>query len=158
MALDVGTRRIGVAITDPLGYTAQPLLTIWRRARGEDLRNIVRLIRKHDATHVVVGNPLHLSGEASAWGAKVEEFAAELQRRAEVPVELFDERLTSVAAHEILNEAGVKRQDRAAIVDQVAAVVILRDWMAAQALKRSKETELAALQKWIPSGNDKQQE
>ncbi len=145
MALDVGTLRIGVALTDPLGYTAQPLLTIWRRSRGEDLRNVVRLIRKHEATHVVVGNPLHLSGEESAWGAKVREFAAELHRRAEVPVELFDERLTTVAAHEILNEAGVPRQDRAAIVDQVAAVVILRDWMAAQALKRSKEAGLAGL-------------
>jgi putative Holliday junction resolvase len=145
MALDVGTLRIGVALTDPLGYTAQPLLTIWRRSRGEDLRNVVRLIRKYEATHVVVGNPLHLSGEESAWGAKVREFAAELHRRAEVPVELFDERLTTVAAHEILNEAGVPRQDRAAIVDQVAAVVILRDWMAAQALKRSKEAGLAGL-------------
>ena len=135
MALDVGTLRIGVALTDPLGYTAQPLLTIWRRSRGEDLRNVVRLVRKHDVTHVVVGNPLHLSGEASAWSAKVEEFAAELHRRVQIPVELFDERLTSVAAHEILNEAGIPRQERAPIIDQVAAVIILRDWMSMQASK-----------------------
>jgi putative Holliday junction resolvase len=135
MALDVGTVRIGVALTDPLGYTAQPLLTIWRRSRGEDLRNILRLIRKHEVTHIVVGNPLHLSGDVSPWAAKVQEFAAELHRRAEIPVELFDERLTSVVAHEILNEAGVPRQQRAAIIDQVAAVVILRDWMSAQTTK-----------------------
>jgi putative Holliday junction resolvase len=135
MALDVGTLRIGVALTDPLGYTAQPLLTIWRRSRGEDLRNLVRLIRKHEVTHIVVGNPLHMSGEVSAWAAKVQEFAVELQRRAEIPLELFDERLTSVAAHEILNEAGVPRQDRAPIIDQVAAVVILRAWMQSQATK-----------------------
>jgi len=135
MALDVGTLRIGVALTDPLGYTAQPLLTIWRRSRGEDLRNLVRLIRKHEVTHIVVGNPLHMSGEVSAWAAKVREFAAELQRRAEIPLELFDERLTSVAAHEILNEAGVPRQERAPIIDQVAAVVILRAWMQSQATK-----------------------
>jgi putative Holliday junction resolvase len=132
MALDDGTLRIGVAITDPLGYTAQPLLTIWRRSRGDDLRNIVRLIRKHEVTRLVVGNPLHMSGEISPWAAKVQEFAAELQRRAQIPVELFDERLTSVAAHEILNEAGVPRQDRTPIIDQVAAVVILRDWMSVQ--------------------------
>jgi putative Holliday junction resolvase len=135
MALDVGTLRIGVAVTDPLGYTAQPLLTIWRRSRGEDLRNILRLIRKHEVTHLVVGNPLHLSGDVSAWAAKVQEFATELHRRAEIPVELFDERLTSVAAHEILNEAGVPRQQRAPIIDQVAAVVILSDWMSAQTAK-----------------------
>ena len=135
MALDVGTVRIGVALTDPLGYTAQPLLTLWRRSRGEDLRNLLRLIRKHEVTRVVVGNPLHLSGEVSAWARKVQEFAAELHRRAQIPVELFDERLTSVAAHEILNEAGVPRQQRATIIDQVAAVVILRDWMSAQATK-----------------------
>jgi putative Holliday junction resolvase len=76
-----------------------------------------------------------MSGEVSAWAAKVQEFAVELQRRAEIPLELFDERLTSVAAHEILNEAGVPRQDRAPIIDQVAAVVILRDWMSAQCAK-----------------------
>jgi putative Holliday junction resolvase len=122
-------------VTDPLGYTAQPLLTIWRRSRGEDLRNILRLIRKHEVTHLVVGNPLHLSGDVSAWAAKVQEFATELHRRAEIPVELFDERLTSVAAHEILNEAGVPRQQRAPIIDQVAAVVILSDWMSAQTAK-----------------------
>ena len=135
MALDVGTLRIGVALTDSLGYTAQPLLTIFRRSRGEDLRNVLRLIRKHEVTHVVVGNPLHLSGSVSAWAAKVQEFAAELHRRVSIPVELFDERLTSVAAHEILNEAGVPRQERAGIIDQVAAVVILRDWMSVQARK-----------------------
>jgi putative Holliday junction resolvase len=141
MALDVGTVRIGVALTDPLGYTAQPLLTIWRRSRGEDLRNILRLIRKHEVTHIVVGNPLHLSGDVSPWAAKVQEFAAELQRRAEIPLELFDERLTSVAAHEILNEAGVPRQDRAPIIDQVAAVVILRAWMSAQGRSKAATEE-----------------
>ncbi len=129
MALDVGTLRIGVAVSDPLGYTAQPLLTIHRRSRGEDLRNLLRLIRKHEVTQLVVGKPIHLSGEPSSWSAKVQEFAAELHRRAQIPLELFDERLTSVAAHEILNEAGVPRQQRTPIIDQVAAVIILRDWM-----------------------------
>jgi putative Holliday junction resolvase len=142
MALDVGTLRIGVALTDPLGYTAQPLLTIWRRSRGEDLRNLLRLIRKHEVTHIVVGNPLHLSGEVSAWATKVREFAAELHRRAQIPVELFDERLSTVAAHEILNEAGVPRQDRAPIIDQVAAVVILRDWMSAQSTNKGTTSVL----------------
>jgi putative Holliday junction resolvase len=132
MALDVGKLRIGVALTDPLGYTAQPLLTIWRRSRGEDLRNIARLILKHDVAHVVVGNPLHLSGEVSSWAKKVHEFADALRVKTGLTVELWDERLSSVAAHEILNEAGVRRQDRTAIIDQVAAVVILEGWMQAR--------------------------
>jgi putative holliday junction resolvase len=131
MALDVGKARIGVALTDPLGYTAQPLLTIWRKSRGEDLRSLLRLIRKHEVTHIVVGNPLHMSGELSPWGAKVHEFAEELSTRSNLPVELWDERLSSVAAHEILDEAGHDTGDRKRIIDQVAATVILRGWMEA---------------------------
>ncbi len=133
MALDVGKVRVGVALSDPLGYTAQPLLTLWRKSRGEDMRSLLRLIRKHEVTTIVVGNPLHMSGEVSAWAKKVQEFAAELGRRAGLPVELWDERLSSVAAHEILNEAGYDRQERTRVIDQVAAVVILRGWMEARA-------------------------
>jgi putative Holliday junction resolvase len=129
MALDVGKVRIGVALTDGLGLTAQPLLTIWRKGRGEDLRSISRIVRKHEVSMIVIGNPLHLSGDLSPWAAKVQEFAAELRERVEVPVELWDERLSSVAAHEILDEAGVDRKGRKFVIDQVAAVVILEGWM-----------------------------
>ena len=131
MALDVGTIRIGVALTDALGYTAQPLLTIHRKNRNEDLRSITRLIRKHEIALVVVGNPLHLSGDLSPWAAEVQVFAQALHQRAQVPIELWDERLTSVAAHEILNQHGIARQDRKSIIDQVAAVLILEGWMQA---------------------------
>jgi putative Holliday junction resolvase len=135
MALDVGKVRIGVALSDPLGYTAQPLLTVWRKSRGEDTRSLMRLIKKHQVVKLVVGNPLHLSGDAMAWGTKVREFADYLGDRAGVPVEMWDERLSSVAAHEILDEAGHAKQGRKFIIDQVAAVVILRGWMEAQAGK-----------------------
>jgi putative Holliday junction resolvase len=140
MALDVGKVRIGVALTDPLGYTAQPLLTVWRKTRGEDLRSLMRLIRKHEVVEIVVGNPLHMSGDSSPWAAKVQEFAQELQARSGLPVQLWDERLSTVAAHEILNEAGYDRQDRKYVIDQVAAVVILRGWMEAkeQAAQRAR--------------------
>ena len=143
MALDVGTARVGVALTDPLGYTAQPLLTLWRKGRGEDMRSLVRLIRKHGVVRVVVGNPLHLSGDVSPWAKKVQEFAEELGRRAEVPVEMWDERLSSVAAHEILDETGHGKRDRKEIIDQVAAVVILRGWMEVreQAASRAARAE-----------------
>ena len=132
MALDVGKVRIGVALSDPLGFTAQPLLTLWRKSKGEDLRSLLRLIRKHEVGTIVVGNPLHLSGKVSAWAAKVQAFAAELGMRSGLPIELWDERLSSVAAHEILDEAGHDPRDRKQVIDQVAAVVILRGWMEAK--------------------------
>ena len=132
MALDVGKVRVGVALSDPLGYTAQPLLTLWRKSRGEDLRSLLRLIRRHEVAEIVVGNPLHMSGDVSPWAAKVQEFAEELHVRSGLPVHLWDERLSSVAAHEILDEAGHDRQDRKHLIDQVAAVVILRGWMEAK--------------------------
>ncbi len=132
MALDVGKVRVGVALSDPLGYTAQPLLTLWRKGRGDDMRSLLRLIRKHDVVRIVVGNPLHMSGDVSPWAAKVQEFAEELRRRSGLPVVLWDERLSSVEAHEILDEAGHDRRDRKYLIDQVAAVVILRGWMEAQ--------------------------
>jgi putative Holliday junction resolvase len=142
MALDVGKVRIGVALTDPLGYTAQPLLTVWRKTRGEDLRSLLRLARKHEVVEIVVGNPLHMSGEVSAWAAKVQEFAEELRVRSGLPVTLWDERLSSVAAHEILNEAGYERQERKYVIDQVAAVVILQGWMEAK-------EQAAARARWV---------
>ena len=132
MALDVGKVRVGVALSDPLGYTAQPLMTLWRKSRGEDLRSLMRLIRKHEVTEIVVGNPLHLSGDLSPWAVKVQAFAEELRERSALPVHLWDERLSSVAAHEILDEAGHDRRDRKRVIDQVAAVVILRGWMEAR--------------------------
>ncbi len=132
MALDVGKVRVGVALTDALGFTVQPLLTLYRKSRGEDMRNLLRLLRRHQVSEIVVGNPLHLSGDRSPWAAKVEEFADELRRRSELPVHLFDERLSSVRAHEILDDAGHPKRDRKAVIDQVAAVVILEGWLEAK--------------------------
>jgi putative Holliday junction resolvase len=140
MALDVGKVRVGVALSDPLGYTAQPLLTLWRKSRGEDLRSLLRLIRKYDVTEIVVGNPLHLSGDVSPWAVKVQEFAEQLRERSGLPLHLWDERLSSVAAHEILDETGHDRRDRKNVIDQVAAVVILRGWMEAKEQEAARAT------------------
>ena len=137
MALDVGKVRIGVALSDPLGYTAQPLLTLWRKTRGEDLRSLMRLVRKHEVVEILVGNPLHMSGDVSPWAVKVQEFAEELRKRSGLPVHLWDERLSSVAAHEILDEARYDRKDRKYVIDQIAAVVILRGWMEAREQRES---------------------
>ena len=132
MGLDVGKARVGVALSDPLGYTAQPLMTIWRKNPGEDMRNLLRLIRKHEVVEIVVGNPLHMSGDVSPWAAKVQALAETLRERSGLPVHLWDERLSSVEAHEILDEAGHDPWERKQVIDQVAATVILRGWMEAR--------------------------
>ena len=132
MALDVGKVRIGIALTDPLGYTAQPLLTLHRKHRNEDLRAILRLTRKHEIAQILIGNPLHLSGDPSPWTLQVHEFAAALQSRTPLPITLVDERLTTRAAHEILTEAGHDPRNRKHLIDQVAAVVILNSWLQTQ--------------------------
>jgi len=130
LGLDVGSRRIGVAVSDELGLTAQPVLTLERRGnRREDLRSLARLCRRFGVTGIVVGNPLHLSGEASPRSEKTRAFAAELGELTGLPIHFWDERLTTREAHEILYEAGRKRQTHGKVVDQVAAVLILQGFL-----------------------------
>ena len=107
LALDVGDRRIGLAITDPLGLTAQPLFTLHRSTLRADLKAIARFIRQHDVGTLVVGNPLHADGTPGAQAAKAQAFARALE--AEHPTlthHLLDERLTTRDAHELLDLAG----------------------------------------------------
>jgi putative holliday junction resolvase len=119
-----------VAVSDELGLTAQPVMTLERRrSRREDLRSIARLARRFGVAAIVVGNPLLLSGEASAQTAKAQAFAAELGELTGLPIHLWDERLTTREAHAILYAAGHKRQQHRRIVDQVAAVMILREFL-----------------------------
>ena len=133
LGLDVGSKRIGVAVSDELGLTAQPVLTLVRKRNPrDDLRSLARLCRRFGCVGIVVGNPLHLSGEPSAQAARTLEFAEELAAMAGLPLHLWDERLTTRAAHEILYAAGKKRQEHAAVVDQVAAVLILQSFLDAQ--------------------------
>ena len=130
LGLDIGNRRIGVAVSDELGLTAQPVLTLERRtSRREDLRSLARLCRRFGAVGIVVGNPLHLSGEASPQAAKNKAFAAELGELTGLPIHLWDERLTSHEAHQILYQAGHARQTHSKVVDQVAATLILQSFL-----------------------------
>lgn len=130
LALDIGARRIGVAVSDELGLTAQPVLTLERRAsRREDLRSLARLCRRFGVTGIVVGNPLHLSGEMSPRALKCQAFANELGELTGLPIHLWDERLTSHEAHRILYEAGRARQTHRRVVDQVAATLILQGFL-----------------------------
>ena len=130
LGLDVGNRRIGVAVSDELGMTAQPLLTLQRRpSRREDLRSLARLSRRFGVAAIVVGNPLHMSGDDSPQAAKTRTFAAELGELTGLPIHFCDERLTTREAHEILYEAGRPRQEHRRVVDQVAATLILQSFL-----------------------------
>ena len=121
-----------MAVSDELGLTAQPVLTLERRHnRREDLRRLGRLARKFGVVGIVVGNPLHLSGDASPQTEKTQAFAAELGELTGLPIHLWDERLTSREAHQILYEAGRPRQEHREVVDQVAAVLILEGFLGA---------------------------
>ena len=130
LGLDVGSRRIGVAVSDELGLTAQPVLTLERKGnRRDDLRSLARLCRRFGVAGIVVGNPLHLDGGDSPQSAKVQAFAAELGDLTGLPIHLRDERLTTHEAHQILYAAGRKRQAHKRVVDQVAAATILQGFL-----------------------------
>ncbi len=137
LGLDVGTRRIGVAVSDELGLTAQPVLTLERRSnRGQgkkdDLRSLARLAKRFGVAGIVAGNPTYLSGGVSAQTGKVQAFAAELGALTGLPVHLWDERLSTREAHRILYEAGHARHEHRRVVDQVAATLILQEFLDAQ--------------------------
>jgi putative Holliday junction resolvase len=130
LGLDVGNRRIGVAVSDELGLTAQPVLTLERkRSAREDMRSLARLARRFGVVGIVVGDPVRLSGEASAQTVKTQAFAAALGELSGLPIHLWDERLTTHEAHQILYEAGHARQEHARVVDQVAATLILQSFL-----------------------------
>ena len=130
LGLDVGNRRIGVAVSDELGLTAQPVMTLERRRnRRDDLRSLARLARRFGVAGIVVGNPVHLSGELSPQAVKSQAFAAELGELSGLPITLWDERLTTREAHQILYEAGRARQEHRKVVDQVAATLILESYL-----------------------------
>lgn len=117
-------------MSDELGLTAQPVLTLERRrSPREDLRSLARLARRFGVVGIVVGNPLHLSGELSPRAAKTQAFAAELGELTGLPIHLWDERLTTREAHQLLYEAGHARQEHRRVVDQVAATLILRSFL-----------------------------
>ncbi|MGA7156005.1 MAG: Holliday junction resolvase RuvX [Acidobacteriaceae bacterium] len=149
LALDVGDRRIGIAITDLLGLTAQPLFTL-HRVGGKsglraDLKSIGRFIRQHDVKIVLIGHPLHADGTPSPQALKSQAFAQSLAElltptHPDLTIQLFDERLTTRDAHALLDQSGhaprssghASRLDRKNIIDQVAATLLLQSFLSAQ--------------------------
>ena len=133
LAVDVGTRRLGVAVSDPTGTVASPLATVPRRTPAEDAKALAALAGEQAATTVVVGLPVTLAGRegpaAKAVRAWLDELAALLP---ELDFQLADERLSTVAAERALVGGGVRRRARREVVDQVAASVFLQTWLDAR--------------------------
>jgi putative Holliday junction resolvase len=131
----VGSRRIGLAVTDALGITAQGLDTLDRSNKRADFRSLGQIVKKYDIGEIVVGNPLRMSGSSSSQSDKVAVFAEELRQRFHLPVHLWDERLTSTAANRILDDVGMSRLQRKGVVDRMAAVLILQAFVEARSIQ-----------------------
>ena len=129
LALDLGKKRIGIAVSDPLGLTAQGLPTYERQNRRADLDHITALMRRHDVEAAVIGLPLHLSGDGGRQAEHARHFAAALARHSGVQVALWDERLTTVEASRVLRDSGVSLEKRKRAVDRLSAVLILQNYL-----------------------------
>jgi putative holliday junction resolvase len=132
LGLDVGSKTIGLAVSDPLGITAQGLQTIRRQNKRLDFDELHRVIRQYEVSEIVVGYPLRLSGAEGTQSEKMQRFADDLRKQFGLPVHLWDERLTSSQANRVLREADLSIKKRAGAVDRMAAVLILQSWMEAR--------------------------
>jgi len=132
LGLDYGDRRIGVALSDAFGWTAQGLETIERKREGDDFRRIEQLVREHDVEAIVVGLPKNMNGTIGPRGDICTAFAEQLRQTLSLPVHLWDERLTTVAATRALLEADVSRRKRKMAVDKMAAALLLQNYLDAR--------------------------
>lgn len=142
MGLDYGSKTVGVAVTDALGITVQPLETITRKAENKLRRTCVRieeLVREYNIELIVLGRPLNMDGSTGERVRLCEEFKAMLVRRIGIEVVWQDERLTTVAASEILDETNVRAEDKKKYIDQVAAQLILEDYISRIKSKKVEE-------------------
>ena len=135
LAIDYGSRRMGLAVSDLLGITAQGIETLQRRNKRTDFARLGQTIRQYNVQEIVLGYPLRMSGEAGTQSQKVAEFAEELRQRFGLPVHLWDERLTSAEANRLLKEAELSIQKRAQAVDRMAAVLILQSFLQARSIQ-----------------------
>jgi putative holliday junction resolvase len=130
LGVDVGTVRVGVALSDPTGVIASPLETLRRAKDGSDLDRLAGLVVEHEVAEVVVGDPRHLSGASGASAQDARAYAEALAGRIpDVPVQLIDERLSTVTAAGHLREGGIDSRKQRSVIDQAAAVVILQQYL-----------------------------
>jgi len=126
LGLDLGHVRIGVALSDPLGVTAQPLTVLKSAGTQKDIIAIGELVEKHEVTQVIIGLPLNMNGTESSTTKKVREFTGKLAQRLNVPVFFMDERLTSKQAERLMIEGDSRREERRQKIDKVAAALLLQ--------------------------------
>jgi putative Holliday junction resolvase len=136
LALDVGRKRIGLALSDPLGITAQGLPNLVRSNKRADLAELSRLAATHEVVLFLVGNPLHMSGDAGRQAEWVGELAEALAAHTGIPVRLWDERLTTVEASRVLRESGIGIEKRARAIDKLSAVILLQSYLDSLAYAR----------------------
>lgn len=132
IGLDYGTKTVGVAISDGLGITAQPVETITRKSANklrQTLARIEELIEEYQAELIVLGYPKNMNNTVGERGEACEAFKEDLERRTGLEVVLWDERLTTMESERILQASGVRRENRKAVIDQMAAVLILQSYM-----------------------------
>jgi putative Holliday junction resolvase len=129
LSMDVGDRRIGMAVSDALGWTAQGIPTLERRSIRHDLEKIQEVLEQHKPDYILVGLPKNMNGTLGPQGEKVMAFAEKLKSRFNLQVEYWDERLTTVSAHKAMIEADLSRKKRKTRVDQIAAVLILQSYL-----------------------------
>jgi putative Holliday junction resolvase len=134
LALDLGARRIGVAVSDPLGITAQGLQTIQRTNGRNDLAELQRLAKQYEVGMILLGQPIHMSGKVGRQAQHAEEFAGQLRRRLGLEVNLWDERLTTAEAQRVLKSSGVSIEKRKQAVDRMAAVLLLQSYLDHEAI------------------------
>jgi putative Holliday junction resolvase len=129
LALDLGKRRIGLAISDPLRITAQGLPNLVRTRIRDDLDQLEQMVREREVGLVLLGNPINMKGTEGRQSVWVREFAIAMEKRTGVPVKLWDERLTSVEAGRVLRSSGISIEKRAAAVDRLSAVILLQSYL-----------------------------
>ena len=132
LGLDYGSKTVGVAVSDPLGLTAQKVETIWRKQENKLRRTLARieeLAAEYGVEKIVVGLPKNMNNTLGERAEKSLEFKEMLEKRTGLPVEMWDERLTTVAAEQVLMESGVRREHRKEYVDQIAASMILQGYL-----------------------------
>ena len=135
LAIDYGRKRIGLALSDELGATAQPLLTIQRANRRDVIRRLREICAKHGVVQIIVGHPLHMTGEAGEMAAEAASFATRLSKELGIETELVDERLTTWEARQTMTETKSRRKGEP--IDAIAAAVLLRDYLVTHAEKMS---------------------
>lgn len=129
MGLDIGDKTIGVAVSDIMGITAQGVTTIKRIGKKKDIEAIKKIIEERQVNKIVSGLPKNMNGTVGTQGEKVQKFCELLKEETNLPIEFWDERLSTVAAERSLIEGNVRRENRKKVIDMLAAVIILQGYL-----------------------------